>query len=302
MTRLVTYAMADRKSIGIQLEGGVLDLPELASLLNVIHPVRGESFPTVMNELLEWDQGLDAVREMLYGYTALPDGGRPSLLPHDALTIKAPIERPGKVVALGLNYRDHVEETGREIPDFPVIFAKFSSSVVGPDAPIPLPRVSQKIDWEVELGVVIGKRCKDTSKDDALEHVAGYTVLNDVSARDLQRSDGQWVRAKSLDAFCPMGPAIVTCDELGDGSGLDLWTKINGRVKQSSNTSNLLYGVTDIIQYLSASFTLEPGDVVATGTPAGVGDARDSPEYLREGDVMELHIEGIGTLRNHIVG
>jgi acylpyruvate hydrolase len=212
----------------------------------------------------------------------------------------APIRRPGKIVALGLNYRDHIEETGKEVPEFPVVFAKFPSSVIGPDEEIAIPKVSKKIDWEVELGVVIGKTCKNVAEEEAVDYVAGYTIVNDVSSRDLQRSDGQWIRAKSIDTFCPMGPCIKTADELGDASELKMHTKVNGVMKQDSNTSNLLFNVKQIISYLSKSFSLEPGDVIATGTPSGVGFARDPPEYLKSGDEVELFIEGIGYLRNKV--
>ncbi|TFG03918.1 FAA hydrolase family protein [Candidatus Thorarchaeota archaeon] len=302
MTRLVTYSAKGAKSIGIELDEGILDLPQLSLHLKEEESLLGGAFPLEMKELLSIDQSLETVRDMMYAYVALPEKDRPALLSHKAIRLHAPIERPGKIVALGLNYHDHIEETGRDVPSFPVIFAKFPSSVVGPDDPIPMPRVSRKLDWEIELGVIIGKRCKHASKDEALDYVAGYTILNDVSARDLQDDDDQWIRAKSLDAFCPMGPALVTCDELGDGSRLDLWTKVNGEMKQSSNTSSLLYGVTDIVEYLSTSFTLEPGDVIATGTPSGVGDARVPPEYLQPGDEIELFVEGIGHLCNRVVG
>ena len=209
-----------------------------------------------------------------------------------------PISRPGKIVALGKNYLDHVEETGSDVPEFPVIFTKFTSSVIGPDDPIIIPKVSSKIDWEVELGVVIGKSCKDITEDQSLDYIAGYTVINDVSARDLQMNDGQWIRGKSLDTFCPMGPCIVTQDELGDASGLKMYTKVNGEVKQDSSTSNLMYNVRRIISFLSKSFTLEAGDVIATGTPSGVGFVREPPEFLNPGDMVELYIEKIGYLRN----
>jgi 2-keto-4-pentenoate hydratase/2-oxohepta-3-ene-1,7-dioic acid hydratase in catechol pathway len=160
--------------------------------------------------------------------------------------------------------------------------------------------VSSKIDWEVELGVVIGKSCKDVSEDQALDYIAGYTVINDVSARDLQMNDGQWIRGKSLDTFCPMGPCIVTQDEIGDASGLKMYTKVNGEVKQDSSTSNLMYNVRQIISFLSKSFTLEAGDIIATGTPSGVGFVREPPEFLIPGDMVELYIEKIGYLRNPV--
>jgi len=241
------------------------------------------------------------VRQIVQRYQKTPEGERIMTRPLSAVTLEAPLSRPGKIVALGKNYLDHVEETGSEVSDFPVIFAKFPSSVIGPDDNIPIPEVSSKIDWEVELGIVIGKTCKSVSVKKSLEFIAGYTVINDLSARDLQMNDGQWVRGKSLDGFCPMGPCIVTQDELGDASKLNMHTKVNGVIKQESNTSNLIFNVPKIISYLSKSFTLEPGDVIATGTPSGVGFFRNPPEFLKAGDKVELYIEKIGYLRNKII-
>jgi acylpyruvate hydrolase len=219
----------------------------------------------------------------------------------NAIKLEAPVQRPGKIIALGLNYKDHIDETNSDVPNNPIVFAKFSSSIVGPDYQISIPKVTKKLDWEVELGVVIGKRCKEVSEKDALEYIAGYTIVNDLSARDIQRGDRQWVRGKSLDGLCPMGPCIVTTDELGDASRLKMHTKVNGVKKQESTTSNLLFNVVQIVSFLSHSFTLEPGDVIATGTPSGVGYSRDPPEFLQPGDEVEVYIEKIGYLRNKMI-
>lgn len=298
--RLVTYSRMGVPSIGVELESGILDIPDAASHFGRKYHVRGHSFPTTMMDLLHWESGIDVVRQIVQRYKKTPEGERIMTRPLKAVTLEAPLSRPGKIVALGKNYLDHVEETGSEAPDFPVIFAKFPSSVIGPDDYIPIPKVSSKIDWEVELGVVIGKTCRNVSKKKSLDFVAGYTVINDVSARDLQMNDGQWIRGKSLDGFCPMGPCIVTEDELGDASKLKMHTKVNGVIKQESSTSNLIFNVPKIISYLSKSFTLEPGDVIATGTPSGVGFVREPPEFLKAGDQVELYIEKIGYLRNKI--
>lgn len=283
------------------MPGGVLDIPDAASRFGRTYHIRGLSFPNEILDLLDWEAGLDVVRQIVERYTRSSPSERPILLPYDSVRLEAPVPRPRKIIALGLNYRDHVEETGQQIPDHPIIFAKFSSSVVGPDALIRKPRGTDKIDWEVELGVVIGRTCRNVPEKSALDYVAGYTIVNDLTARDLQKSDGQWVRAKSLDGFCPMGPAIVTVDELGDGSGLRLQTHVNGVLKQDSNTSNMIFTVPQIVSYLSQYLTLEPGDVIATGTPSGVGFTRKPPEYLRPGDEVTLTIERIGTLRSFIV-
>lgn len=299
--RLVTYTRLGVPSIGVELEDGVLDIPDAASRFGRMHHVHGKMFPSTMIDLLKWPAGIEVVRQILGRFHKTSADERPLLYDASDVKLLAPISRPGKIVALGLNYREHAEETRREVPGFPVIFAKFPSSVIGPNENIEIPSVSKKIDWEVELGVIIGQACQNISEEDALTHVAGYTIVHDVSARDLQRSDGQWIRAKSIDTFCPMGPCIVTVDEIGDGSGLKMSTKVNGVTKQDSNTSNMLFNVRQIISYLSQSFTLEPGDVIATGTPSGVGFARDPPEYLKHGDEVDLFIEKIGHLCNKVV-
>jgi acylpyruvate hydrolase len=288
-------------SIGVELESGILDIPDAASHFGRKYHVRGHSFPTTMMDLLQWESGIDVVRQIVQRYMKTPKSERIMTRPLDSITLEAPISRPGKIVALGKNYLDHVEETGSDVPEFPVIFAKFPSSVIGPDDPIHIPEVSSMIDWEVELGLIIGKSCKDVNEKKSLEYVAGYTVINDVSARDLQMGDGQWVRGKSLDGFCPMGPCIVTQDELDDASKLKMHTKVNGVLKQESSTSKMIFDVRKIVSFLSKSFTLEPGDVIATGTPSGVGFVREPPEFLKAGDRLELYIEKIGYLRNKVI-
>jgi acylpyruvate hydrolase len=287
-------------SIGVELESGILDIPDAASHFGRKYHVRGHTFPTTMMDLLQWESGIDVVRQIVQRYKKTPEGERLMTRPLKSVTLEAPISRPGKIVALGKNYMDHVEETGSEKPEFPVVFAKFPSSVIGPDDVITIPEVSTQIDWEVELGVVMGKSCKKVTKKKALDFVAGYTIINDVTARDLQLGDGQWVRGKSLDGFCPMGPCIVTTDELGDASKLKMHTKVNGVIKQESTTSNLMFDVRKIVSFLSNSFTLEPGDIIATGTPSGVGFVRMPPEYLKAGDKVELYIEKIGYLNNKV--
>jgi 2-keto-4-pentenoate hydratase/2-oxohepta-3-ene-1,7-dioic acid hydratase in catechol pathway len=212
----------------------------------------------------------------------------------------APVPRPSKIIAVGLNYHDHASEAGTTAPATPILFAKFPSSIVGPTDPIVLPPESEQIDWEVELAVVIGRRGHRVSEGDALDYVLGYTILIDVSARDLQASDGQWVRAKSFDTFAPIGPWITTTDELNDASNCPIELRINGVVKQSSNTARLVVDVPGLVSFASQTCTLEPGDLIATGTPAGVGAARNPPEFLRDGDEIRAQIGGIGELRNPV--
>jgi 5-carboxymethyl-2-hydroxymuconate isomerase len=216
-------------------------------------------------------------------------------------SLVAPL-RPGKIVAIGLNYADHVREAGMTAPDAPLIFAKLPSSVVGPGDAIELDmKLTQRVDWEVELAAVIGRRLRRATPEEGLAGVFGYTVANDVSARDLQFGDGQWIRGKSLDTFCPLGPVVVTPDELGNPQALGLRTRVNGEVVQDSSTAEMLFGVGAILAHVSRAFTLEPGDVVLTGTPWGCGEFMQPRRALRPGDVVECEIDGIGTLRNPVV-
>jgi 2-keto-4-pentenoate hydratase/2-oxohepta-3-ene-1,7-dioic acid hydratase in catechol pathway len=211
-----------------------------------------------------------------------------------------PIDRPQKIVCVGLNYRDHAEEQGTELPAAPLLFAKWPNALIGPGEPIVIPRASQKVDYEAELGVVIGSRVRNVSEENALEAVRGYLCLNDVSARDLQFSDGQWTRGKSPDTFCPIGPELVSRDEVSDPQALAIRCVLNGEVMQDSTTANMIFTVAEIIAYASATMTFEPGDLIATGTPAGVGVFRDPQVLLRDGDEVTIEIEGLGALTNPV--
>jgi 2-keto-4-pentenoate hydratase/2-oxohepta-3-ene-1,7-dioic acid hydratase in catechol pathway len=216
-----------------------------------------------------------------------------------AAKLLAPLTRPGKIVAIGRNYREHATEEGVDPPPAPLIFAKWPSAVIGPGAEIRWdPALSAQVDYEAELAVVIGRRARDVAVGDAIGFVFGYTCLNDVSARDIQFGDGQWTRGKSLDTFCPMGPAIVTGDEVGDPQDLAIACSVNGDRLQDSRTAAMYFGIAEIISYCSRSFTLEPGDVIATGTPGGVGAFREPPRFLADGDRVVVEIERIGRLEN----
>ncbi|MER7128579.1 fumarylacetoacetate hydrolase family protein [Streptosporangium saharense] len=211
--------------------------------------------------------------------------------------------RPGKIVAIGLNYLDHIREAGMDKPERPLMFAKFPSSVIGPGDEIVIDdELTERVDWEVELAVVIGSPLRYASEREALAGVAGYTVANDVSARDLQFADGQWTRGKNLDTFCPLGPVVVTPDEIGDPQALALRTVVNGETVQNSTTAEMLFGVAELLSHCSRAFTLEPGDVVLTGTPWGCGEFMTPRRSLRPGDVVEVSVEGVGSLRNPVVG
>ncbi len=212
-----------------------------------------------------------------------------------------PIDRPGKIVCVGMNYRAHAEEQNRTPPDHPILFAKWASSLIGPGEPIVLPGISSAIDHEAELGVVIGERVRGVSAENALEAVRGYLCANDVSARDLQRADRQFTRAKSLDTFCPVGPELVPAADVPDPQALRIRCLVNGEVRQDSTTADMLFTVAELIAFASEAITLEPGDLLLTGTPGGVGEFRDPPLYLRAGDEVEVEIEGIGSLTNPVV-
>jgi 2-keto-4-pentenoate hydratase/2-oxohepta-3-ene-1,7-dioic acid hydratase in catechol pathway len=212
-----------------------------------------------------------------------------------------PAVTPGKVIAIGRNYHDHAVEGGSEPPKSPLLFTKFTNAVNAHNAKVTLHAISEQIDFEAELAVIIGKRASRVSEADALDYVFGYSCLNDVSARDLQFADGQWVRGKGLDGFCPIGPFVVTKDEIADPQALKIEGILNGEVMQSSNTKMMIFNVAYLIHYITQAITLEPGDVIATGTPEGVGVFRKPPVLLKDGDVFEVKIENVGTLRNPFV-
>ncbi len=251
--------------------------------------------PATMAELIQrGPETIAALRDSIAGAAV---GARGQSLAEAELL--APLPRPGKIIAIGRNYREHAAEEGVEPPAAPLIFAKWPTSVVGSGAEVRWdPRLTSQVDYEAELAVVIGRTARRVSVTDALDHVLGYTCLNDVSARDIQFGDGQWVRGKSLDTFCPMGPALVTADEIGDPQDLAIGCLVGGERLQDASTSAMYFGVAEIISYCSASFTLEPGDVIATGTPAGGGAFRNPPRFLGDGDRVIVEIERIGRLEN----
>jgi len=225
-----------------------------------------------------------------------------ALVPVSDVVLRAPVPRPGKVIAVGLNYRDHSIESGaKEPPKTPMIFAKFSSSVVGPGEAIVLPPGDAQVDYEAEMGVVIGKKGRGISAAEAYQYVAGYLPLNDVSARAWQFADKQWVRGKSCDTFCPIGPSLTTRDEIADPHALAICARVNGVTLQNSNTGKMIFRVPELIEFISQAITLEPGDIIATGTPEGVGVFRTPPIFLKAGDVVEIEIQGLGVLRNPVV-
>jgi len=253
--------------------------------------------PKTMRDLLAG--GAEMLEALAVAVERQADQIRQSGAPLEALTFLAPMPRPGKVVAIGLNYHAHAIEQNVQPPIAPLIFAKFPTSVIGPGADITWdPDLTAQVDFEAELAVVVGRRARHVSEAAALDHVLGYTCGNDVSARDLQFGDRQWVRGKSLDTFCPLGPWIVTRDELPDPQALGVRATVSGERLQDGNTRDMIFSVARILAHCSRAFTLEPGDVILTGTPAGVGVWREPKRFLRHGDVVEVDIEGIGVLRN----
>ncbi|MDP6977633.1 MAG: fumarylacetoacetate hydrolase family protein [Myxococcota bacterium] len=281
--KLATFTSAQSTRIGVVVDDQIVDLVAVAPEL-----------PRDMVAFLEaGSAALDAAH-------AAAEAGAHAL-PLADVTLEAPILRPPKILAVGLNYADHVAETGLDTPSHPIIFNKQSTSAHASGVPFHLPRASSKLDYEGELGVVIGRRCRHVPKDRAAEVIAGYTVINDVTVRDWQARAPTMTMGKSFDTHCPMGPWIVTDDEVGDPHALELKTWVNGELRQHSNTKHLIFGVFDLVEHLSTAFTLEPGDVISTGTPSGVGIGFRPRKWLVEGDVVRIAIEGIGEIENVVV-
>ena len=258
-------------------------------------PIQGAGFASVLEVIEGGAEAQTRVRRWIAG-PASSHGLDPA-----GLTFAAPIPRPPKLICIGLNYRDHAAESKLAIPEVPTMFAKFPTAVIGPGQPIVLPKNSTKPDYEAEFAVVIGRRGRHVAEDRWRDYVFGYTILNDVSARDFQMATSQWMIGKTFDTFAPFGPAIVTADEIADPHSLRISLTLNGETMQDSSTGNLIFKLPQLIAYLSSVFTLEPGDVIATGTPAGVGFARKPPRWLRPGDEVRIQIEGLGELVNPVV-
>ncbi|MFX1341876.1 MAG: fumarylacetoacetate hydrolase family protein [Promethearchaeota archaeon] len=275
--KLVTYATEAGPRVGCIDDGEVVPTPGIPDIISLFN-----------------DSSLENSIE-----AALK--GRIDAQPINEVNLLAPIPRPTKIIAIGLNYRDHAEETGQQLPDAPILFSKPPTATIGHEANIIIPREASQIDYEVELGVVIGKCGRNIPVDTALEHVGGYTVFNDVSARDYQFRDGQWFRGKSFDTFAPMGPCLTLPDQIQDPQDLKMQLRLNGKTRQNSSTANMVFSVAELIADISQVMTLEPGDVIATGTPSGVGfKVKPKPVFLQPGDVVEAEIDGIGILRNPV--
>jgi len=296
--RLVTYDSKGDWHAGIAIEDKVVD--SLAAFRATNMAGEAATSRITNRDILQMspDKQLQIEQAARNLASAFPSHG---VHPVDDLHLGPPVPDPDKIICLGFNYRSHAEEADFEPPKFPMLFAKFRNTLIGPTDSIELTNLSKEIDYEGELAVVIGKQCKHVSEENALDYVAGYMVLNDVSARDLQFRTGQFLSGKTLDTFAPCGPTLVI-GEISDPQNLDITTHINGQVFQQSNTRNMIFSVPFTIAYISRLMTLEPGDIISTGTPEGVGFKRKPPVFLHSGDVVEIEIEGIGKLKNPVIG
>lgn len=284
--RLVQYATQGESRLGVVIEDRIVDVQRAAASFGQ----ETKAFTSTLALLEAGEGALAFVRGLKSHNNALS-------LP--TVHLDCPVASR-KIVAVGLNYKDHAIEAGLKIPGAPLCFAKFTSSLSGPFDPIQLPAEDSQVDFEGELGVIIGRKARRVAEGDAMRYVAGYVVFNDVSARKWQFDDGQWTRGKSCDTFAPNGPFLVTADEVPDPGALRITTRVNGEIMQDSNTNQLIFNVQKLVSYFSNSFTLDPGDMIATGTPAGVGFSRKPPLYLKDGDLVEVEIEGVGRISNRV--
>lgn len=287
--RFVQFERGGVRRVGVEIRDGG-DIVDLCA--------GDSSIPSDMRSFIEGGQ-----KTLLAAKSVIDRGG--STIPRDSVKIVAPIYNPDKVLCVGMNYKDHCEEQNAPVPIEPVIFNKFPSSIIGPTEDLKYPEETQKLDWEVELTIVIGKDAKQVQESDAMNYVFGYTVAHDVSARDWQldpgKNGGQWLIGKAMDGFCPLGPAIVMKEDINDPHNLGLRCRVNGVTKQDSNTNQLVHKTAAMVAFISRFVTLRPGDLILTGTPPGVGVFRKPPEYLKRGDVVECEIDGIGKVVNKIV-
>lgn len=297
--KLLTFIHNDQYRLGVKTDDGVLDV---LGALSLIPPEK--AIPTTIHEVLDGgDIALAALGEYVDHVLQSDDVIRTSMLQESSLTLGPCVTHPNKIICVGLNYRKHAEETNAPIPEYPILFNKFNNTLAGAGEPIPLPKVSQKVDYEAELVIVMGKTAKYVSKENALSHVFGYCNVNDLSARDLQLRTHQWLLGKSCDKFSPLGPYLVTADEVGNPNDLDIQCLVNGEVRQHSNTSDMIFYCDEIVSYISQHMTLVPGDMILTGTPEGVvlGYPPEQQVYLKDGDQVTIQIEKLGSITNTMV-
>lgn len=257
------------------------------------------SYPNTVRALLGAEAG--TLERLLAEAEAHLTDGETDVQRLSSLELGPSVPDPSKIICVGLNYRDHAAEAGLELPEVPLLFAKYPNTLNGPYSPIRLPVNSTQVDYEAELAVVIGRRAKDVKESEALSYVGGYSAMNDVSARDLQLRTSQWMAGKSLDTFGPLGPGLTLARDVPDPQALSVTARLNGQTVQEGHTSNMVFSVAELVAYISSLMTLEPGDIIATGTPAGVGFKRTPPLFLKDGDVVEVEVEGVGLLRNPVL-
>jgi acylpyruvate hydrolase len=308
--KLATFALNGEPRLGAIVWDSLVDLSAAceAGMRTGAIPANGGTLPSTMMEFLAAGEAADRLAGEALTYA----GGAETLhaLHRVGLAVEVsratylpPIARPSKIICVGRNYKEHAQEMGGDpLPQYPTLFAKFSNTLVGHRAPIVLPACSSMVDYEAELAVVIGRRGRNIPAQAAMSHVAGCTIFNDVSVRDFQRRTPQWLQGKTFDGAGPCGPFLVTLDELKNPDALDVRLKLNGEVMQNSNTSQFIFRIPQLIEYISQVVTLEPGDIIATGTPSGVGFARNPQVFLKPGDLVEIEIEGLGILQNPVVG
>jgi acylpyruvate hydrolase len=307
--RLVTFTTGNDMRVGALIGEQVIDLSGAYGVWRTDQSAESTvaAFPESVLAFLQADPPARELFTQVYAFATQQE--QLSLLAQRGLVhalkqvqLLPPIARPGKIICLGLNYRRHVQEMGRQLPDYPVLFAKFANTLIGHRQPIVLPRVSQQVDYEAELALVVGKTGKDIpATEEAFTYLAGYTILNDVSVRDFQKRTVQWLQGKTFDTSGPLGPALVTLDEIHSPQSLDLTLRLNGEIMQQANTSDFIFDIPAMLAYISQIMTLEPGDIIATGTPSGVGDARKPQIFLKAGDIVQIEIAELGILENPVV-
>lgn len=306
--KLITFTQAGNTRIGTLEDGKVIDLnASFISKLEAEGNYRANQIaeayvPTDMRGFLEGGhKSLEYAKEAIqFALENSEYKGTQLVFKRENVKLEAPVTNPEKIICVGHNYREHILEMGRDLPSNPVVFAKFPNTIIGPEDDIPFYPISDQLDYEVEFTFVIGKRARNVSEEEALDYVAGYTIANDITYRDIQRRTLQWLQGKSVDGSAPMGPWLVTSDELQDPSGLEVVLTVNDEERQRSNTANLVFSVQQLVAFLSRKMTLHPGDIILSGTPGGVGVAMDPPTFLKDGDVVRIEINKVGVLENKV--
>jgi len=306
--KVLSFNQHGETRLGIFVDLNILDIQKAYSICSenispeIVEGIKTEGvFKDALSFIQSGEEGLKLANAIIEELHKKKIQFESALLDFNSAHLEAPIKNPNKIICIGLNYADHCKEQGIAPPQNPVIFSKFSTAIIGPGEDIIHPRITKQLDYEGELAVIIGKMGKYIDRDNAVNFIFGYTILNDVTARDIQFSDGQWIRAKSFDTFAPIGPWIVTKDEIPNPNNLNIRTYVNGQISQNSNTKNMIFDIPYLLEFISSVFTLYPGDIISTGTPPGVGIYRDPPYFLHHSDEITIEIEKIGELKNTVV-